>query len=352
MNKYYYGSSETIRKAPYFCFEDFYKYAHAHHVPRIDESFLQWFIGFCEGDGSFSYTKTSVYHRQRNGKSYIEHVSERLRFSICQKERRIVEKIAYKFGFGRVSSFNKGEETYWRWSLESKKSIESMAYLLSGNLVLPYRQKQFLKWIEIGQKKSMFQPPFDKMKPWYSNVDLNNAWLSGFIDAEGCFYANFSLPIDLKKQISQLPIMKKKWSKQHHEMFLKLSQYKLRLTQKMTLTQISTEETNELFKKILLLFEGTSFCVFQNKTMKKTTAKSYVRIEFSSLSSLNMIVNYLDTYALQTIKNVAFKRWTRVYFRRKDKVHLSPKGTQRLYRLVKAINHHSKQLYDKKYIQI
>ena len=120
------------------------------------------------------------YHRQRNGKIYIEHVGERLRFDICQKERRIVEKIAYIFGFGSVSSFNKGEATYWRWSLESKKSIESMAYLFSGNLVLPYRQKQFLKWIEIGQKKNMFQPPFDKTKPWYCDVDLNNAWLSWF----------------------------------------------------------------------------------------------------------------------------------------------------------------------------
>ena len=93
------------------------------------------------------------------------------------------------------------------------------------------------------------------------------------------------------------------------------------------------------------MFEGTSFFVFQNKTIKKTTDKYYVRIELSSLSSLNIIVNYLKTYPLQTIKNVAFIRWTRVYFRRKNKVHLSPKATQRLYRLVKAINHHSKQLY-------
>lgn len=341
MNNSYYGSSETIRKAPYFCFEDFYKYGHAHHVPRICESFLQWFIGFWEGDGSFSYTKPTSLNRQRNGKIYIEQVGEKLKFGICQKDRRIVEKIAYIFGFGSVSSFNKGGSTYWRWSLESKKSIENIAYLFSGNLVLPYRQKQFLKCIEIGQKKNMFQPPFDKTKPWYSDVDLNNAWLSGFIDAEACFYANFSLPIDLKNQILQLPVMKKKWSKQHHEMFLKLCQYKFHLNQKMTLTQISTEETNELFKKILLLFEGTSFFVFQNKTIKKTN-KSYVRIEFSRLSSLNIIVNYLEIYCLQTIKNVAFKRWMRVYFRRKEKVHLSPKGTQRLYRLVKAINNHSK----------
>ena len=133
MKKYNYGSSETIRKAPYFCFEAFYKYGHAHHVPHISENFLQWFIGFCEGDGSFSYTKASIYHRQRNGKSYTEHVCERLRFSICQKERRIVEKIAYIFGFGCVSSFNKDGETYWRWSLESKTSIENMVYPLDKN---------------------------------------------------------------------------------------------------------------------------------------------------------------------------------------------------------------------------
>ena len=67
------GSSETRRKEPFFSFANFYKYGHAKHVPRIEESFLEWFIGFFEGDGSLSSHATYG--------PYIQ-----LRFSISQKE--------------------------------------------------------------------------------------------------------------------------------------------------------------------------------------------------------------------------------------------------------------------------
>ena len=346
------GSSETIRKAPYFNFEDFYKYGHAKHVPRIEESFLEWFIGFFEGDGYLGFSKSRIYNRLRNGKEYKEPVCERLYFHICQKEKRIIEKIAYIFGFGRVSSFNQNGEIYSRWVLDSKNSMEKIAYLLSGNLIIKERQKQFLQWIKVGEKKNMFKFPFNKNKPYCSSINLKNAWLSGFIDAEACFYANFSLPSSIKQKIITLPKMKKNWSNEHYQIFIEISQYKFRLLQKMTLTQVSTEETNELFKQILFLFKGKSFYIFQNSKAKKLSTKKYVRVEFSSLDSQKLIIDYLSNYPLQTIKHISFIRWKKVYFRRKEGVHLSPKGTQRIYRLVKAINSHSKTLYNKKYIKI
>ena len=346
------GSSETIRKAPCFNFEDFYKYGHAKHVPRIEESFLEWFIGFFEGDGYLGFSKSRIYNRVRNGKEYKELVCEKLYFHICQKEKRIIEKIAYVFGFGRVSSFKQNGEIYWRWVLDSKNSMEKIAYLLSGNLIIKERQKQFLQWVEVGEGKNMFKFPFNKNKPYFSSINLNNAWLSGFIDAEACFYANFSLPSSIKKKVSILPRMKKNWSNKHYQIFIEISQYKFPLLQKMTLTQVSTEETNELFKQILFLFKGKSFYIFQNLKAKKLSNKEYVRVEFSSLDSQKIIIYYLSKYPLQTIKNISFIRWKRVYLRRKEGVHLSPKGTQRIYRLVKAININSKKLYNKKYIKI
>lgn len=344
------GSSETIRKALDFNFNDFYKYGHADHVPRIKESFLEWFIGFFEGDGSLGFSKKRFYNRSRNGKTYVEPVCERLVFKICQKERQIIEKIAYTFGFGSVSCFKKNENFYWCWSLNSKQSIERIGYLLSGNLIIIKRQQQFVKWVEIGQKKNMFKFPFDKNKPWNSNISLNNGWISGFIDAEGCFYANFSIPHILKKKIEKLPTMKKNWSKQDYEIFFEISKHKFKLKQKMSLTQISTSENLQLFKKILILFQGKTLYIFNNNKISKLSYNDYVRVEFHSLYSQELIINYLTDYPLQTIKNISFKRWQRVYLRRKEGVHLSPKGTKRLYRLVNAINSHSKRPYDKKYI--
>lgn len=43
-------SSETKGKASTFNFDLFYAYGHASHVPRISEAFLEWFIGFFEGE--------------------------------------------------------------------------------------------------------------------------------------------------------------------------------------------------------------------------------------------------------------------------------------------------------------
>nr|YP_009367504.1 putative LAGLIDADG homing endonuclease [Pseudoneochloris marina]ARK14542.1 putative LAGLIDADG homing endonuclease [Pseudoneochloris marina] len=264
------GSSETIRKAPSFCFEAFYNYGHAHHVARIPESFLEWFIGFFEGDGSFYYREKRIQTRFCNDKSYQETICERLVFSICQRERIIIEHIANTFGFGQVSKFIQNEKTYWRWTLTSKKSIENIAYLLSGNLILLKRQQQFLKCIEIGQKKGMFKPPFDKTKPWSSKICLTNAWLSGFIDAEGCFSVSVHLPVSLKTQIDQLPKMKKHWSQQDYQLFEQISQCQIKLNQKFLLTQPSTDQS--VLKTILFLFKGKCFYLFKNKAKKKQTA--------------------------------------------------------------------------------
>nr|YP_009367417.1 putative LAGLIDADG homing endonuclease [Sarcinofilum mucosum]ARK14454.1 putative LAGLIDADG homing endonuclease [Sarcinofilum mucosum] len=308
-----YGSSETTRKAPCFSTTDFYDYGHAAHVPLISESFLQWFIGFFEADGHFScYTQKNV-----SGKV----TTQRLKISISQKEKKIIETIAYTFGFGNVSSFQRNDVTYWRWTVESKKNVERIAYLFSGNLILPKQQIQFLNWIEQGQKKGMFKAPFNKNKLWLAKVGFDNAWLSGFIDGEGCFYAHFRLPKAERNQ-------------------LKNSNYKTllppyKLDQKFTLTQANICNEDLVLKQISTLFKSeASLSYFKNKL----TPTTYVRIELTCLNSQELLINYVNRYKLRTSKYICFRRWWRVYLRRKNGVHLSEKGFKRLYRLVKSIN--------------
>nr|AOC61643.1 putative LAGLIDADG homing endonuclease [Gloeotilopsis planctonica] len=324
-------SLETLRKAPCFSLDDFYNYGHAKHVPRISENFLEWFIGFFEGDGYLGFRTVVTY--------------DRLYFSICQKEKFIIEKIAYTFGFGSVSSFKnkKNGPIYWRWSLDSKSSIESIAFLLSGNLILKSRQKQFLNWVEVGQKKGMFKPPFNKNKPWLAQLSLNNAWLSGFIDAEGCFYANF--------QMSSLVLKKLNFQNQNSFNLNQFCELKPHLWQKMTLTQCTSPENLLVFKEILNLFKSSSSIhCFKNKLKTNEYSKNqYIRIEFKCLKSQDLIVNYLSKYKLKTIKYISYRRWWRIYLRRKTKLHLSPQGIKRLYRLVKAVNLHKKEVYIKNY---
>ena len=53
------GSSETIRETTF----DFSKYKEKSvtHKKNIDPSFLEWFIGFFEGDGSFIVSKSPLF---------------------------------------------------------------------------------------------------------------------------------------------------------------------------------------------------------------------------------------------------------------------------------------------------
>lgn len=333
------GSSETTRKAPYFDFSDFYKYGHAEHVPRISEEFLEWFIGFFEGDGSLSYRENGSYTR--------------LSVSVAQKEKKILDKIAYTFGFGRVSCTSSKSSVWWRWTLESKKTVKPIYFLLSGNLILPNRQQQFLNWVKVGEKKGIFQP--GKTKPWSSSISLNNGWLSGFIDAEGCFYAAFRLST-AKKYVKYEKLLKsiliKKFSKtvfnkKEQEILEIFYLSKPNLRQKMLLAQKNDQLTFQVFEEIAKLFETQSLSKYKFKN--KTTY--YVQLELNTLESQEILIDYLWCYKLKTIKYISFRRWWRVYLRRKNGIHLSPKGIKRLFRLVKAINQHTAELYDKSYIE-
>ena len=307
------GSSETTRKAPYFNFEVFYNYGHAKHVPRIEESFLEWFIGFFEGDGSFSTDSDKTFSNRK-----------RLYLTISQKEKNIITKIAYEFGFGSVSYFTKNENTYWQWRISSKKGLEQIALLFFGNLILFKRRYQFLNWIKLGKQQGLFNYSFNIDLNCNSYISLENAWLSGFIDAEGCFYANFSI-----KKLSNKILNPKFYQS-----------FSLKQT-------IVNENDKNLFNQILVLFESKSkVYIFYPKNRTK-----YLSIQLNSQNSHQLLINYLFNYKLKTIKYISFLRWWRIYLlKTKNKElfiaeNLSEKSVKKIKRLIKAINSHSKKVY-------
>lgn len=306
------GSSETTRKAPSFSTKDFYAYGQAPHVPRISEAFLQWFVGFFEGDGSLSVGNRGTR-------------LQRLTVTINQKEKTIITTLEKTFGFGYVDSFERNGSIYWVWTVGSRNGVERLAYLLSGNLILPKRQKQFLDWVEAGEQKNLFQSPFDKNKPWAAKVSLDNAWLSGFIDAEGCFYAycrdKMTKTIPLKKSMS--------------------------LEQTMTLTQKDILGGEEfVFATISILFQSAGKVYISKKPPRFQSKSIYVTIRLNSVKSQQFIVDYLFKYKLRTIKYISFHRWWRVYLYRINGWHNSEKSIKKIRRLVKAINVHSQQSYE------
>nr|QJS52038.1 putative LAGLIDADG homing endonuclease [Bulbochaete rectangularis var. hiloensis] len=60
-----------------------------------------------------------------------------------------------------------------------------LSLLFNNHLVLSHRIQQLSCWIQSLQSRNYWQ--YDPCQKIPINITLNNSWLSGFIDAEGCF---------------------------------------------------------------------------------------------------------------------------------------------------------------------
>lgn len=75
---------------------------------------------------------------------------------------------------GRVRDFGK----FSRYMVDDKNSIKILISLFNGNLVLDKKISQFNNWLKLFNISEVY----NKILP-----SLNDAWISGFIDAKGCF---------------------------------------------------------------------------------------------------------------------------------------------------------------------
>lgn len=293
------GSSETTREAPLldstqscFCFDG---YLAPQHKKTLDHQFLTWFVGFTEGDGSFIVRK--------------DQTKTRVVFEIVQKDNKLIHKIRTCLGFGRVQPIEVNEESYWKYSVSDKKGIERLISLFYSNLVLPKRVLQFQRWVTSASTLGICSKTFQKIPTCHPSVSLNTAWLSGFVEAEGCFYAHFTIPC---------------WS----------SRQSSRLNQKFHLTQQDLAGEKQILQHIGHLFQSRSTvrCVKQG-----TLTGNVYRLEMCSVESHQLLIEYLLCFPLQGKKQVDFVRWRRVFLQRQKKQHLTEKGIERMKRLCQWI---------------
>ncbi len=144
-----------------------------------ENEFLTWFIGFSEGDGSFVMN-------HRNDLSFI--------ITQATDDEQILQLIYNKLGFGKVRK--QGKRTS-RYIVEGKKELELINSLFNGNIVLPSKQQSFKKFLDVYNQKvikgKILLHPIEYIE---STIlpHLDNSWLTGFTDAEGCFTVSFYLP--------------------------------------------------------------------------------------------------------------------------------------------------------------
>ena len=94
-----------------------------------------------------------------------------------------------KLGFGSV--YPTSEADIWRYSVTGQANCLRLYYLFNGNLFLEKTRERFNQWsMRLNPKTGLKQRPL--------LLTLTSGWLSGFIDAEGGFYARIRKNIRTK----------------------------------------------------------------------------------------------------------------------------------------------------------
>lgn len=179
IRKYSVFIDNNIKNLLDFDFSIFFEKHKAYLPNNISPSsnFLTWFIGFTEGEGSFIVNNRGD-----------------LAFVVVQNtsDIKVLYYIQETLGFGKVIPQSLKVS---RYVTQSKKEIEMIISLFNGNLVLPTRKIQFNKFIDAfniwANKGNIKLEPIvfkdNSIKP-----SLNNSWLAGFTDGEGCFTCSIS----------------------------------------------------------------------------------------------------------------------------------------------------------------
>ena len=265
--------SETTRETSFNL--DDYRNISGKDFDEISDNWLTWFIGFSEGAGAFITGK-----------------DKRLIFVLTQKETAILNHIYEVLGIGRVRTYGH----FSRYRVDDKKGILALIALFNGNLVLDKRKVQVNKWLDtvnIKQKNNNVLPL------------IHNAWLSGFIDAEGCF--NVTL---FKRKSMTLGY-----------------QIKLRFM----IDQKDSLDNMLFIKDQLNLF-------LTNRKLKKGTTGTMHRIESNSFVKVPFIIEYINRFRLKSKKQESFDKWVVVYELVKNKAHLTEEGLNVIRKLSKEIN--------------
>jgi hypothetical protein len=256
------GSSETTRKAI-----------------KFNDSFTWWFIGFTEGDGSFIIGK--------NG--YLE-------FKITQSsvDAQILFYIKKELGFGSVSIQDKINKTH-HYRVRDKDNLLKIINIFNGNIVTNYKFNQFKNWLKAYNEKYNTDIICINSK---SNLSLDNAWLSGFTDAEGCFTSSVLTSKKTGKNI-------------------------------VTVRYILSQKDDKVFSNNTATLLNGYITFVKNYNGYNTVI---------NFGKLNIILKYLNKFPLKTKKFISYKRWLKIYNLVKNKEHLTSTGINKIKILCKTVN--------------
>lgn len=275
-------NSIKSKKFSNLCPEQIQKHGDNQQETECNRKFLEWFIGFVEGDGCFYVTR---------GKPVFS-------IHLHKKDLSLLYEIQSFLGnIGSVSSNRKTKKAIFL--IKAKKDIFYLISIFNGNLFLTKKKERFQLWVNAFNKYNGFDI---KVKQCIFVPTLNNGWISGFTDAEGCFAF----------------IRSKKRSQGNT--YKNIQRYVL-----------SQKDSKEELIFLTSLLKGY---------VEKSTRCDRLVINFSELDH---IINYLEIYPLRSSKNQSFTIWKAIWSYRKKLNNYIETDNQHLNILKKALNDSNKE---------
>ena len=244
-----------------------------------DDKFKLWFIGFVEGDGSFIINKDG----------YLE-----FRITQSSKDAQILFMIKKELGFGVVRVQDSKRDTHC-YRVRDKNNLLKLISIFNGNIFIGSRKEQFKLWLNAFNFKY-------KENILYLDKEfepsLNDAWLSGFTDAEGCFTCSV---YDNKSNTAKL--------------------VRLRYI-------LSQKGNSENMDYLANLLGGKNHFV-----------KSYSGYNVTvNTTKLSPILQYFSFYPLKTKKYITYFNWVKIYKLVINKKHNDPESLSLILRYKNSID--------------
>ena len=196
-------------------------------------------------------------------------------------------------------------------TISNKKGLYLIAKSLNGHLKTP-KIEIFNKLIDWLNENYLFElNPNFKLKHKKINFDFNNAWLSGFIEADGGFYIRYSIP--------------------------KISSKKLpRIGARLSIDQRMFSKTNKTYKLIMQAI--AQYLDSKLYIVTKANGNSYYHLTVNSKNSTKKLIKYLEKYPLSSSKYLDYINWKQVVFLIKEKEHLKEENLENIRYLKQQMN--------------